>query len=302
MILNYYGLSYPRALGTLYGVACGDALGAPVEFWPRSAILRAYPRGKGLSARMDGDCTDDTGLTLALARGLLQGGSDRLEECAGGEFIRWLYTSGRGVGLTCSTTISAAARMLLSSDQPPAEVWGAAAQYAEQRTGMPSEGNGGLMRCAFVGLYARSVQEAEELAVRQARMTHRGEDNLAACAWYAGTIWAVSRAKHRRRAWNRRLRVLPPQFSPLPAVADPDGTAASTLRAVVYVVNTSRHFYDALQSAVLLGGDTDTVAALVGGLAGAMCGAGAVPLAWLNRLSDPVRCEIRAVGEALFGY
>lgn len=293
-------LSFSRALGVMYGVACGDALGAPVEFWTHSALLDAFPRGEGLSARMNGDCTDDTGLTLALARGLLQGGADRLEECAGGEFIRWLYTSGRGVGMTCSTTISAAARMLLSSDQPPAEVWGAAAQYAEQRTGMPSEGNGGLMRCAFVGLYARSVQEAEELAVRQARMTHRGEDNLAACAWYAGTIWAVSRAKHQRLAWNRRLRVLPPQFRPMSPVVDPAGTAAETLRAVVYVVNTSRHFYDAVRSAVMLGGDTDTVAALVGGLAGAMAGAGAVPIPWLQALSDQVRRDIVGVVEELF--
>ena len=289
-------LKYHRARGTMYGVACGDALGAPVEFWPHAKV-KQLPAG--LWRRLDGNCTDDTGMSLALARGLLRGGPARLEECVGKEFIGWLATGPRGVGFTCHTAIDWA-RKLLDRGVPTALAWRQAALFTQRAAGMPSEGNGALMRCAFVGLYAHSIEEAEDLAIRQARLTHIGPDNLAACAWYAGTLWIVSRAKHRRRAWHRRLRVLPPQFRPLPAVADPAGTAVDTLRAVVYVVNRSKSFTEALTSAVLLGGDTDTVAALVGGLAGAMCGSTVIPLSWQSALSKSIRMALDTVILGLF--
>jgi ADP-ribosyl-[dinitrogen reductase] hydrolase len=42
----------------------------------------------------------------------------------------------------------------------------------------------------------------------------------------------------------------------------------------------------AIEAAVRLGGDTDSVAAITGGLAGADGGVGALPAGWLARLSD----------------
>lgn len=291
------GLSMSRARGVMFGFACGDALGAPVEFWSSEEINARFSNLTDLCAFMDGLCTDDTQMSLALAEGLLDGGPDGMEQQVGYRFIRWLFGSPRGVGWTCNTAIGVAAGLMKApNNMPPDRAWGSAAEYVQALSGRPSEGNGALMRCAFIGLYARSIKEAEALAVRQARMTHLGPDNLAACAWYAGTIWAVSRAKHRRRAWNRRLRVLPPQFKPSYPVTNPGGTAVETLQAVVAVIGVSRSCLDAIERAIRLGGDTDTVAALVGGVAGAMGGGeDVVPRFWSDRLDLDVRHRISDV-------
>jgi ADP-ribosylglycohydrolase len=63
-----------RIRGALFGLACGDALGAPVEFMDAPAVRDRYGTlrdmlGGGLWA--PGEWTDDTGMTLAVAEGIL---------------------------------------------------------------------------------------------------------------------------------------------------------------------------------------------------------------------------------------
>ena len=296
------GMRLDRALGTMWGVACGDALGARVEFMSAQQIHETFPSDPSLVGCMRGECTDDTGLSLALARGLLQwqpGALQSMEESVGREFIQWLARGVRGVGFTCSSAISTA-RDLLRDGYSPLSAWRDAATITQQIALQPTEGNGALMRCAFVGLYAATVKQAEWLAREQAKMTHLGPDNLEACAWYAGTIWALVRSKHPRRTWHRRLRVLPEQFRPTAVPSEPGGTAVDTLRAVVYLVSHSVSLDYAVLSAVRLGGDADTVAALVGGVAGAMSGARSVPLSWLIKLDPEIKEEIPRLVYQLF--
>ena len=65
-----------RVLGAMYGVAVGDALGGPVEFMDADAIARQYGIldtmvGGGWLSLSPGETTDDTAMTLAVAKGIM---------------------------------------------------------------------------------------------------------------------------------------------------------------------------------------------------------------------------------------
>lgn len=65
-----------RIRGALYGVAVGDALGGPLEFMSDQQIRDAYGRvtdmiGGGWLNLKPGEVTDDTQMTLCVARGIL---------------------------------------------------------------------------------------------------------------------------------------------------------------------------------------------------------------------------------------
>jgi len=61
-----------RALGCLFGLACGDALGARTEFLSVEAIVSAFPPAGPLD--LEGDparVTDDTQMALAVGEALV---------------------------------------------------------------------------------------------------------------------------------------------------------------------------------------------------------------------------------------
>ena len=57
-----------------------------------------------------------------------------------------------------------------------------------------------------------------------------------------------------------------------------------TLEAALWCVLTTNNYRDCVLKAVNLGGDTDTIAAIAGGLAGALYGYDAIHKEWLNTL------------------
>src|SRR5204862_2680344 len=79
-----------------------------------------------------------------------------------------------------------------------------------------------------------------------------------------------------RDPWAERLR---PDYDPR---RDPikNGAVWPTLASAVWALRTTSSFEDALRAAIDLGGDTDTVACVTGGLAGAVYSIGAIPTRW----------------------
>lgn len=91
-----------RIRGALYGVAVGDALGGPLEFMSDWQICNTYGRvtdmiGGGWLNLKPGEVTDDTQMTLCVARGILDAleGDNGLDLVAsvGQQFIAWLTAS-----------------------------------------------------------------------------------------------------------------------------------------------------------------------------------------------------------------
>ena len=106
-----------RIRGALYGVAVGDALGGPLEFMSDRQICDAYGRvtdmiGGGWLNLKPGEVTDDTQMTLCVARGILDAleGDNGLDLVAsvGQQFIAWADSKPKDIGGACSHSIAIA--------------------------------------------------------------------------------------------------------------------------------------------------------------------------------------------------
>lgn len=87
-----------------------------------------------------------------------------------------------------------------------------------------------------------------------------------------------------------------------------NGAVWPCLGSAVWALRTTGSYEDAPRAAIDLGGDTDTVAAVTGGLAGGVHGVGAIPEHWIRELHVPLPGfggrvlrvdELRALAEEL---
>ncbi len=278
-------LTKGRVRGTLYGVAIGDALGAPNEGkrpgWIREPTRRLRPHHKHPA----GTVTDDTELTLALAESLLERGGLDPEDLA----RRFVERGRRMVGGGRATR---AALERLAAGVP----W--------WRAGTPSAGNGAAMRAAPAGLFFEDAREARAVALVQGLLTHRDRSALAGAIVNALLVGALARGappdpgrllpwlkgaipdlevplKSRRRpSWRYTLAEaldLVPNFIGKPEEAFRlFGTGAFVLEtlpsALALFFSYPEEPENALLTAAGNGFDSDTLASLVGGWLGAHLG------------------------------
>lgn len=183
-----------RFLGCLLGGAVGDALGAPVEFMSRAAIVQRFgPQGITACAPAYGGIgtiTDDTQMTLFTAEGLLRGwvrgqlkGITSLRSTVGAAYQRWLSTQGEcpGAGKQTDEPGWLIQQRALHSQRAPGNTCLAALRQMSH-PGEParndSKGCGGVMRVAPVGLFmahrtgADAARRTFELGRELAALTH----------------------------------------------------------------------------------------------------------------------------------
>ena len=284
-----------RIEGVLLGTAAGDALGAPYEFGPpRGPELEVAMKGGGPWA--PGEWTDDTAMAIAIAEAIATGVDARDEAVQNTIVARWLEWShnAKDVGVQTRSVLSGAARGGISAERARAEAAG-----LHQRTGR-SGGNGSLMRTAPLPLaYLDDEQGLVEAARAVSELTHFDPDAGDACVlWTLAIRHAVLTAEldvraglchldaDSRELWSERLDVAE---SSRPADIDRNGWVVAALQAawsaIVHTVPgpdslRADHLRLGLDAAVRAGDDTDTVAAIAGGLLGAAYGASAVPLEW----------------------
>ncbi|MFE1801206.1 MULTISPECIES: ADP-ribosylglycohydrolase family protein [unclassified Streptomyces] len=170
------------ATGALVGLALGDALGYPTEFKDVPSILAAYGPWRELELPDPAWITDDTQMTLALARGLRTAmdrgllGPKRLERPVREEFVNWYQSpeNNRAPGRTCLV----ACEKLKREDLP----WQDASQVG-------SKGCGANMRVAPLGLApGLSDEQRAGAAQLQAALTHGHPTALAAADLTAHAI------------------------------------------------------------------------------------------------------------------
>jgi ADP-ribosyl-[dinitrogen reductase] hydrolase len=292
-----------RAAGVLLGQGCGDALGVPYEFGT-PPTGEAVMGGGGLGRYEPGEWSDDTQMAVCIARVSATGAdlrtADALDEIALA-FEEWYRGGPSDIGIQTSAVLSAAAQL----DGGEADRLTRASSDYYERAGRAA-GNGALMRTSVVGLAAIAHREATAQAARAiAALTHG--DPLAgdSCVLWSEAI-RVAVAEHRLDV-RAGLDLIPAerrqQWSLWIAEAEaPDAAArlrnnrftVTALQAAWHAIHTTplpaddrdagtfacQHLQRSLHAAVRIGGDTDTVAAIAGGLLGAYWGASAVPASW----------------------
>jgi ADP-ribosyl-[dinitrogen reductase] hydrolase len=279
-----------RCRAVLIGGAVGDALGAPAEFMTPGEIVARYGRleeitGGGWLRLKPGQVTDDTEMTLCIARGVTTAGCWDLRAIAA-EFAAWLRTGPIDVGDTCRRGIRNF--MLKGVLETPPNAWDA--------------GNGALMRMTPVALQTLgSDDQLRTYAVEQAHLTHNHPLSDAACICYGQMVQlallGAGKARIRREA-DRLVADHPAfGFSPYPGLAT--GYVVDTLQTVCHYFFRSRSFEECLVAIVNQGGDADTTGAIAGGLAGAFYGFEEIPRRWLKKLDNCLVAELETLADKL---
>ncbi|MEU0272982.1 ADP-ribosylglycohydrolase family protein [Streptomyces sp. NPDC006307] len=173
------------ATGSLIGLALGDALGFPTEFDDVPSILAKCGPWRGMELPRPAFVTDDTQMTLALARGVrtaMDRGPltpERLTRPVRDEFVAWYHSpeNNRAPGRTCLVACGK-----LDSGRP----WQEASQIA-------SKGCGANMRVAPLGLVPRlDAEQRAGAAQLQAALTHGHPTALAASDLTARAVYLLS--------------------------------------------------------------------------------------------------------------
>ena len=280
-----------RIEGVLLATAAGDALGAPYEFQP--------PRGPELDVAMvgggvwePGEWTDDTAMAIAIAEVAATGVDLREETAQDAIATRWLAWSRntKDIGVQTSSVFSMAT---IAGTITAARA--RAASRSLHDNGNRTAGNGALMRTAPVALLYLDDEDAMVEAARAiSELTHFDPDAGDACVlWCSAIRHAVLTGQidvriglshidsGRRDVWIERLDDA--EAAP-PAAFPRNGWVVSALQAawsaIVSTQANTDHLRAALDAAVRAGFDTDTVAAIAGGLLGAAYGASSVPAEW----------------------
>jgi len=294
-----YATDAGRFLGALLGLAAGDALGVTVEFMDRQAIRGRYPQGHreilggGPFGFKPGEWSDDTAMTLAAGLGIAEAPHAPVD-AVGRHFMAWYEGHPPDVGNTCRLALEA---------YGSTGSWEKASRHVEAQLGDRSAGNGALMRTLPAALvYGPSLDKP--LAI--ARMTHPHPDSDAAIGVYQRMVDAlIRRAASKADAWEEGLSAAGHLRDRLARTAQlqeyqirSSGYVVDTLEAAVWSFLTTDTLEACLVRAVNLGDDTDTVAAVAGGLAGAAYGPGALPRRWTAALLR--REELENLAERLY--
>lgn len=285
-----------RLAGGLYGLLIGDALGVPYEFHAPQGIpplheIEFMPPPDFHRAHVGtppGTWSDDGAQALVLLDSLLTCESLDLKHFADG-LLRWesqgvWAVDGRvfDIGIQTSNALGR-----LRAGAAP-EIAGPSGEW--------ENGNGALMRVLPLALWHRGdSRELVELAMRQSLPTHGHLRSQLCSALYC--LWARAELQGRADAWDAassQLRALADHGwqDELERVLASDnamqvrgsGYVLDTLWSAKHCLDATDSFEAAVRAAIALGHDTDTTAAVAGGIAGIRYGRFGIPHRWADGL------------------
>lgn len=228
--------------GGIIGAIIGDIVGSFYEFFNcKSTGISMFTPGTRF--------TDDTVMTIAVADWLLSGvplqntmadwGREYPDRGYGGMFYEWLFCS-------------------------------------EDRRPYNSFGNGAGMRVSPCGYYAKSLEEALELARQSAEVTHNHPEGIKGAQAIAAAIFLARQHKPKdeirdyiERTFGYNLHRTCDDIRPAYQF---DETCQGACPEAIIAFLDSHDYESAIRLAVSLGGDSDTIACMAGGIAAAYYG------------------------------
>ena len=288
-----------KVKAVMIGHAVGDALGVPVEFASREEMDNApltEMEENGTFPVPKGSWSDDTSMSLATLDSLTNGinYNDIMQK-----FCDWInYAKYTPTGLVFDIGNATRKSILLYAlNKVPALDCG---QKSER-----DNGNGSLMRIHLIVLYLAdkeiSIKEKINIIHNVSALTHGHIRSKIACGIYAFVLWELLKnpsldtvreglnkaeefykgeeeLKHYARIFSRTFVITRREN------IKSSGYVVDTLEASLWCLLTTSSYKDCVLKAVNLGEDTDTIAAIAGGLAGAIYGYDAIPEDWRNTL------------------
>ena len=293
--------------GGVYGLAVGDALGVPVEFTSREARdhdpVREF-RGFGTHNQPKGTWSDDTSMVLATMDAMIASGLSygMIMSCFG----KWLnmakYTAGGKVFDVGGTTLNAINNFLMGEE---VENCG--------ESSVNSNGNGSLMRMLPMVLYLMATEglaltnEVVDKIYKLSGLTHAHPISKVCCVYYVHIgrsiiMWGYQRGLRKAvqeaieevdEYYKSREGAIPylPDIIRMDSLVDSmeldrdevksTGFVVDSLEASIWCLCNTNSYKDAVELAVNLGGDTDTIGAITGSLAGLYYGVEGIPKEWL---------------------
>ena len=296
-----------RMAGGLWGLLVGDALGVPYEFHPPGrlppphAIDLEPPPGfdRAHPGVPPGTWSDDGAHALCLLDSLLHQG--RLDaEDLGRRLVNWREWGYLAVdGLVFDVGIQTDLALSALRAGTPALKAGPA--------GVRDNGNGSLMRVLPLALWHRGTDaQLAADAMAQSRVTHGHARALACCALYC--LWARRVLQEAPDPFGSALdtfralypeglevraeldtAIFPPDAAPAPGTGT--GYVVDCLRSARECAQAGGSFETMVKAAIALGHDTDTTAAVTGGIAGLLHGVRGIPERWRAALRGQALLE-----------
>ena len=291
-----------NVLDGIIGLCVGDALGVPVEFVSRNKLAEESVRNMmeyGTHNQPLGKWSDDSSLTFCLMESLCTGYN--LQDIAN-RFVKWYeegyWTPYGEVFDIGNATLQAISR--IKRGCKPVEA-GGKTEY--------DNGNGSLMRILPIAFYLENDNATEnkfKIVNDISSITHAHSRSIIACAIYVEMAQNLMRKAELRQAYENMKKTILEYYSghefctelkhfsrllenDISTLKENDikssGYVVHTLEASLWCLLNSKTYSDTVLKAVNMGDDTDTTAAIVGGLAGIYYGLDAIPSEWVNSLA-----------------
>ncbi|GAA4107551.1 ADP-ribosylglycohydrolase family protein [Aquimarina addita] len=289
--------------GGIFGVAVGDALGVPYEFLDRDQMKKKPARdmiGYGTHNQPEGTWSDDSSLTFCLMESLCSGYD--LNDI-GRKFIQWgnqkIWTP-YGYVFDIGITTKYALHYLDQGNNP--EICGGMDEH--------SNGNGSLMRILPIVFFLKNendIQKRYNVVKSVSSITHAHFRSVFACFIYVEYALLLLEGKDKVEAYATikkpildfgiRNEFNPKEIGLFERILEEDiskqdrfnikgtGYVLRSLEASFWCLLTTDSYQEAVLKAVNLGEDTDTTAAITGGLAGLYYGYDTIPEAWKFQLA-----------------
>ena len=319
-----------QALGTLLGLAAGDAMGMPTQMLSRSRVLSLFPElcwfqdgpqenpiSVGLPA---GRITDDTEQALMVANLLVAGHGSFDGRTFAEQLANWARIAERdGSEQLGPSSRRALDNILQGMSIESAGRWGAT--------------NGAAMRIAPVGIACRAESEVDlvNLVTEVAQVTHNTGLAISGASAVASFIAATLDGAHVEESLNFAIRAAKfgaqrGYYAPGPSLAariewavdfcrlpDDDafldildtlvGTGVATEQSVpaafALIMRWPMNPWRVITEAARLGGDCDTIGAIAGAMAGAQTGIGAFPSNVLETIEQVNHLSLASLAQQL---
>lgn len=267
----------------MMGLVVGDALGVPYEFKTRDTFCAVDMTGYGTHNQAAGTWSDDSSLALATLESI--GRRKKIDpDDIMKNFEAWLFdsafTAHDEVFDVGGTTMEA-----IYKYRKTKKVKDCGAK------GFKDNGNGSLMRILPLAFVPHTKNDVYEVSA----LTHAHEISIFSCQYYIAVAEKLLSGADKWEAVHSLEGECDGVFIRIPSIGElprekikSSGYVVDTLEAALWCLLTTDSYRDCVLAAVNLGEDTDTVAAVAGGLAGLYYGIGSekgIPEKWIDMIA-----------------